>query len=202
MPNTRQTHWDKIYTEKSPEQVSWTQEIPKHSLEIIDGLALPKHAAIIDVGGGESHLVDHLLKRGYTDLSVLDISDKALERTQNRLGAEAKKVKWIQADINEFVPERNYQCWHDRAVFHFLTRKNEIQRYSEIVGNYVDQHLIISTFSKAGPTKCSGLPVKQYTADGLGEIFQTHYTPAQSVDDLHMTPFYTTQAFIYVHLKK
>ena len=129
----RKSHWENIYTHKSPEEVSWTQGKPVLSLSWIASLALPKDAPIIDIGGGESHLVDYLLTLGYTDLSVLDISKAALQNSQARLGDNAAKVKWIEADITTFQAERSYALWHDRAVFHFLTQKRDIETYTRLV---------------------------------------------------------------------
>ncbi|MEN8769402.1 MAG: class I SAM-dependent methyltransferase [Candidatus Arcticimaribacter sp.] len=198
----RKSHWENIYTHKSPEEVSWTQGKPVLSLSWIESLALPKDAPIIDIGGGESHLVDYLLALGYTDLSVLDISKAALQKSQARLGDMAAKVKWIEADITTFQAERTYALWHDRAVFHFLTQKRDIETYNRLVSNVVSQYILMSTFSKDGPLKCSGLPITQYDADHLEANFASDFKLLQQQKEVHTTPFNTTQAFIYALFQK
>lgn len=200
--NSKQSHWENIYTHKSPQEVSWTQGKPHLSLSWIDSLVLPKNAPIIDVGGGESHLVDYLIESGYSDITVLDIAKAALEKSQKRLGAKANFVKWIQADITTFQPKKKYTLWHDRAVFHFLTQQEDIQTYINTVSKAVDQYLILSTFSKDGPLKCSGLPITQYDAQSISTNFSSAFELLQQVQELHKTPFNNTQAFIYALLKK
>ena len=201
MSNERKNHWETIYTEKSPEQVSWTQSTPTTSLNLINATKLPLDAPIIDVGGGESMLVDHILDHGYKDITVLDISGNALSRCQKRLGARAKKVHWIEADITSFHPQRNYALWHDRAVFHFLTTEEDRAAYKMLVSNHVSHALVLSTFSLDGPLKCSGLPICQYNAEGLQALFAPHFELVQSHEELHQTPFNTTQAFVYTQFK-
>ena len=193
----RKKHWEAIYTKKKPEEVSWTQEKPSLSLSIIQALELPKDAPIIDVGGGESHLVDHLLALGYTDISVLDVSAEALARSKQRLGEQSKKIEWIVADITAFQPKRDYAFWHDRAVFHFLTEDKDIQFYAEMVRNCVKDHLLISTFSLDGPLKCSGLPISQYSEQSLAKIVSPSFNLIKSEEEIHITPFKTIQAFLY-----
>ena len=193
----RKSHWENIYTHKSPEEVSWTQGKPVLSLSWIESLALPKDAPIIDIGGGESHLVDYLLALGYTDLSVLDISKAALQKSQARLGDNAAKVKWIEADITNFQAERSYALWHDRAVFHFLTQKEDIETYNRLVSTAVNQYMLMSTFSKDGPLKCSGLPITQYDTNDLAANFIKDFQLLEQETEVHITPFDTTQAFIY-----
>ena len=200
--NSKQSHWENIYTHKSPQEVSWTQGKPLLSLSWIESLALPKNAPIIDVGGGESHLVDYLIDMGYSDLTVLDISQAALKRSQERLGSKANLVHWIQADITTFQPKRKYTLWHDRAVFHFLTQKEEINAYTSMVATVVDQYLLMSTFSKEGPLKCSGLPITQYDVESISSNFSAAFELLQQDQELHKTPFDSTQAFIYALLKK
>lgn len=175
MNNERKNHWEKIYAEKSPAQVSWTQKEPSTSIDFVKTTSLPMDAPIIDVGGGESHLVDRLIELGYSDITVLDISKNALERCQQRLGKKAEKVEWIVADITQFQPSRSYALWHDRAVFHFLTHENDIKTYKKLVRNYLDHSLILSTFSLKGPLKCSGLPIQQYDSAGLASLFAPQF---------------------------
>ncbi|MGB1448430.1 MAG: class I SAM-dependent methyltransferase [Flavobacteriaceae bacterium] len=198
----RKQHWEHIYTHKSPQEVSWTQGKPSLSLRWINDLNLPKDAPIIDVGGGESHLVDYLLMDGYTDLTVLDLSKAALERSKKRLGDKAKAIQWIEADITEFEPTRSYALWHDRAVFHFLTKENEIAYYRELTHDKVSDYLLLSTFSKKGPLKCSGLPITQYDVDALNACFKKSFDLQQQKEELHTTPFDTTQAFLYTLFQK
>src|SRR5688572_25228302 len=161
---TDQDHWNLIYQTKQPDEVSWTQEIPQASLDLIHSFNLSKTAAIIDVGGGDSKLVDYLLKEGFENISVLDISEVALEKAKERLGAKAEKVNWIVADITEFQPKQTYDLWHDRATFHFLTSEEQISKYLEIARKAIKPggFLVVGTFSTEGPEKCSGLEIKQY----------------------------------------
>lgn len=163
MVNAIKSHWDNVYQTKHPNQVSWTQEKPKISLEIIHSFGLDKTAKIIDVGGGDSKLVDYLLEEGFENITVLDISAKALEKAQKRLGDKAKKVTWIVSDIMDFHPATAYDVWHDRAAFHFLTSEDQIAKYFDTARNAVTGFLTIGTFSILGPEKCSGLPIKQYS---------------------------------------
>ena len=181
--------------------MSWTQSVPQTSLDLIEHSKLPKNAAIIDIGGGESHLVDHLLMLGYIDVSVLDISKNAIERSKQRLGSKADHVQWIEADIRSFKPTRAYSLWHDRAVFHFLTHEHEIAHYKQLIGGYVNHTLIMSTFSLSGPLKCSGLPIKQYSAELLQDQFTPHVELLEAVEEKHHTPFGTTQDFICTRFK-
>lgn len=200
--NQKKSHWENIYTQKSPEEVSWTQKKPVLSLRWIESLSLPKNAAIIDIGGGESRLVDYLLALGYSDLTVLDITEAALNRSKKRLGLKANLVNWIQADITTFKPQKKYSLWHDRAVFHFLTHEDEVKTYVDTVAASVDQYLLMSTFSKEGPLKCSGLPITQYDAKSIAAHFTNDFKLLQQEHETHTTPFDTTQAFIYTLFKK
>ena len=163
----RKNHWETVYETKNPDQVSWTQELPQTSLDFISSFELSKDASIIDVGGGDSKLVDYLLEKGFENITVLDISEKALEKVKNRLGSKAQKVNWIVSDITEFEPTTTYDVWHDRATFHFLTTNAQISKYMEIARKSVNQFMSIGTFSEKGPTKCSGLDIKQYTEQTL-----------------------------------
>jgi hypothetical protein len=190
-------HWETVYRTKTPSEVSWTQDVPATSLRLIHECALPKSASIIDVGGGDSHLVDHLLREGHTDLTVLDISGAALERAKKRLGEAASRVAWIVSDINSFIPERSYDLWHDRATFHFLTEPEQISRYCEIVRSAVTTYLIVATFSEQGPPKCSGLPTSHYTRESLSAQFADSFRCTESLYEDHTTPFGTTQNFVW-----
>src|SRR6476660_737976 len=161
MGNQKQ-HWETVYETKTPEQVSWTQAVPETSLELIRACDGYLNKSIIDVGGGDSNLVDFLVADGCIDVTVLDISEKALERAKKRLGEKASRVKWIVSDINDFAAETQYDIWHDRAAFHFLTVSDQINCYVETVNQSVVENLIVGTFSDDGPKKCSGLDITQY----------------------------------------
>lgn len=195
-------HWEKVYETKSPNDVSWTQEKPEVSLELIKNSGISKSAKIIDVGGGDSKLVDHLLEEGYENISVLDISEKAIERAKKRLGKNAEKVEWITSDITDFHPSESYDLWHDRAVFHFLINKQQIEKYKEITSKYISDALIIGTFSKEGPKKCSGLDIMQYDATELMEVFKENFEEIESINSDHITPFETVQNFQFCRFKK
>ncbi len=196
---TKQSHWDQVYTTKALEQSSWYQPRPSISLGFIQELSVAKDAAIIDVGGGDSLFVDHLLDLGYQNISVLDISFKALERAQNRLGERAKAVKWILADAANFEPSEQYDFWHDRAAFHFLTTEQEIRRYATTAGNSIKPggFLVIGTFSEQGPLKCSGLEIKQYTEQNLAQVFENQFDKISCRQVNHLTPSQTSQQFTF-----
>jgi trans-aconitate methyltransferase len=147
-----QQHWEQVYATKSQNEVSWTQQVPEQSLSIIDGINVPQNSPIIDIGGGDSLLVDFLLDEGYTDLTVLDISAVAIDRAKNRLGLRADQVNWIVSDILDFEPDRDYAIWHDRATFHFLTESWQVKQYLKIVKKSIKKgHLIVGAFSENGP---------------------------------------------------
>ncbi len=197
-------HWENIYRTKQPGEVSWTQEFPQTSLNFIHDFKLPKTARIIDVGGGDSRLVDFLVDLGYTDITVLDISAKALERAGARLGNRADKVKWIEQDIREYKPDNLFDLWHDRATFHFLTAKEEISKYISIVKACVkvNGYIIIGTFSIQGPEKCSGLPVQRYSEHLLTEEFSGEFEKISCFTEDHITPFETKQNFIFCSFRR
>lgn len=195
-------HWETVYKNKTPDQVSWTQEKPEVSLEMIHGSKLPKTAKIIDIGGGDSKLVDFLLEEGYQNITVLDISANALERTKKRLGTKASQVQWVVSDIISFEPTEKYDLWHDRAAFHFLTTKEAIETYTSITNRFVTERLIIGTFSKEGPTKCSGLEISQYDTERLAAVFQDHFEKTKCLTSDHVTPFETIQNFQFCSFKK
>ena len=195
-------HWETVYETKTQEQVSWTQKIPKDSLDFIQSLKLNKDASIIDIGGGDSFLVDFLLADGYTNISVLDISSKAIERAKDRLGTNATKVTWIVSNIIDFKPEKNYDVWHDRAAFHFLTKENDIKTYVSTTEKYVSKNLIIGTFSNDGPLKCSGLEITQYSRNKMQETFNSKFELVKSFIKNHQTPFNTIQNFTFCSFKK
>lgn len=194
-------HWEGVYKTKTPDQVSWTQVKPINSLQLIADFNIPKDAKIIDIGGGDSNLVDYLLAEGYTDITVLDISGEALERAKARLGDKANQVTWIESSITDFVPTEKYTIWHDRAVFHFLN-KEETMQYVGLVDKVVEKGIVIATFSKQGPLKCSGLDIIQYNTEDLNSLLEQSFTLEDSFYEDHMTPFNTTQNFVYCRFLK
>lgn len=195
------SHWENVYEVKQPHEVSWTQEIPSTSLEFIRGFNLSKNASIIDIGGGDSKLVDFLLKEGFHDITVLDISEKALERTKIRLGPLSEKITWVVSDIIDFDPPKNYDLWHDRATFHFLTSDQQIEKYLSIARHSVKGFLTIGTFSHDGPTKCSGLHIKQYDEEELNKQLSAGFTKIHCFTEDHITPFNTKQNFLFCGFK-
>lgn len=195
-------HWETVYNTKKPDEVSWTQDSPGTSLNFIRSFDLPKTAAIIDIGGGDSKLADCLLDEGYTDITVLDISAKALERAKLRLKERAGMVKWIVADITEFQPTERYYVWHDRATFHFLTADEQKSKYLEIAANAVEKYMSIGTFSKNGPEKCSGLRIEQYSEEKLAAALAGKFEKIKCITEDHITPFNTVQNFLFCSFKK
>lgn len=197
-------YWDNIYRAKSETEVSWFQEVPAKSLNLIAELGLEYQDSIIDIGGGDSHLVDHLLAKGFRNMSVLDISSAALERAKARLGEDSKFVKLIVSDITKFDPPEKYKLWHDRATFHFLTSVEDVNTYLEIANRAIASggNLIVSTFSKTGPEKCSGLSVSQYSDTDLKALFENYFTNIKCFEDTHKTPWGTEQNFVYCGFKK
>ncbi len=198
----RKKHWETVYETKNPDQVSWTQETPKTSLEFIHSFGLNKTAKIIDIGGGDSNLVDYLLDEGFENVTVLDISAKSLEKAKNRLGEKANKVNWIVSDITEFEPNMTFDVWHDRATFHFLTTTEQIKKYMKIARNSVSGFLTIGTFSQNGPKKCSGLEIKQYNEEELTSALKVGFDKIKCVTEDHLTPFETKQNFLFCSFKR
>jgi len=198
MEKSLKDHWEHIYGTKQPHEVSWTQECPTTSLKLIEELNLSKDAGIIDVGGGDSHLVDHLLKRGFTNLTVLDISAAAINRAKERLQSDADKVKWIVSDILDFKPNTTYTLWHDRASFHFQITEEAINQYLSILKKATKDYAIVGGFSTEGPKKCSALEIKQYNEEALQEcmsIAQFETQKTLRVD--HITPMGGSQNFLF-----
>ena len=199
-----QEHWERIYSTKAPDQVSWYSPHLTLSLELIERTSVPRTAAIIDVGGGESTLVDDLLARGYENISVLDISQTAIDANGKRLGKDAERVHWIAGDITKLELETGlFDVWHDRAVFHFLTAPSGREAYVRQVTRAVKPggHVIIGTFGPEGPTRCSGLDVVRYDADSLHDEFGQRFRLLESSKHLHHTPFGTTQQFLYCYCR-
>jgi ubiquinone/menaquinone biosynthesis C-methylase UbiE len=198
------THWEKVYATKAPESVSWYRAHLETSLALIERAGVPRSASIIDIGGGESTFVDDLILRGYKNLTVLDISQTAIEVTKKRLGSAAQNVRWIVGDIVEIeMKPCAYDLWHDRAVFHFLTTPERRLAYVQQVTRAVKPggHVIVSTFGPEGPTKCSGLEVMRYGAESLHGEFGGRFRLVESSKELHQTPFGTTQQFLYCYCR-
>jgi ubiquinone/menaquinone biosynthesis C-methylase UbiE len=197
-------HWEKIYETKEESDFSWFQAYPKTSIEFIHLFNLPKDAKIIDIGGGDSHLVDALIELGYTHIYVLDISAKAIERAKARLGNKAELVEWIVSDITAYQSDVVFDFWHDRAAFHFLTTETQIIRYLSIVNTAIKSEgfLVLGTFSENGPTKCSGLEIKQYTEASMSALFQKDFKRIKCVEENHTTPFNTMQNFVFCSFQK
>ena len=193
-------HWENIYSTKAPDAVSWYRPHLETSLELIQTVAPARSTPIIDVGGGESTLVDDLLARGYENLTVLDVSSAAIQFTKERLRQRAVSVQWIVGDITSVdLPANAYDVWHDRAVFHFLTTPDQRSAYVQQVGRSVRSggHVLVSTFGPEGPTKCSGLEVLRYDAESLHAEFGARFQMLKSLKELHETPFGKTQQFLY-----
>ncbi|MGE5944408.1 MAG: class I SAM-dependent methyltransferase [Flavobacteriales bacterium] len=200
----RKKHWETIYQTKALSEVSWYEPTPETSLDFITQFKLPTTAKIIDIGGGDSFFVDHLLDKGYTDISVLDISEAAIERAKNRLGNRAKNVTWIVADAAKFQPTEQYDFWHDRAAFHFLTDEHDISNYIKTAQQHIKPMgvLVIGTFSEQGPTKCSGIEIKQYSENSMTERFKSVFEKIKCITLDHKTPFNTIQNFVFCSFKK
>ena len=201
MDSTLKKHWENVYQNKTQEQVSWTQKFPKTSLDLIAQFDVDLSSKIIDVGGGDSHLVDFLIDEWYENISVLDISSKAIERAKDRLAAKGQNIHWIISNILDFMPETKYDVWHDRAAFHFLTSKKDIESYVKIVSQFAN-HIVLGTFSKNGPLKCSGLPISQYNAEDLQALLKSDFELVSSHYEDHTTPFDTQQNFLFCSFRR
>lgn len=193
----RKAHWEAVYGARPAEEVSWYQERPVRSLELVERTGFGREAAVIDIGGGASRFVDYLLEQGYRDLTVLDLSSVALERAAERLGRRAEEVCWIEADITQFEPLRPYDLWHDRAAFHFLTDAADRHRYREVLRRSVAPggQVILATFAPGGPEKCSGLDIVQYDAARLEEELGPEFSLQEQQQERHRTPAGREQLF-------
>lgn len=200
----KKAHWENVFATKEETEVSWYQQNPETSINFFIENEIPKSAKIIDIGGGDSYLIDNLLELGYTNLFLLDISANAIERIKNRLGVKSEKVTFIVSDILDFKPETSFDVWHDRASFHFLTTENEVNIYKNLVSNSISEKgfLFIGTFSENGPLKCSGLEIAQYSEAKCEITFGNSFEKMNCFTENHQTPFDTTQNFIFCALKK
>jgi SAM-dependent methyltransferase len=199
----RQTHWENVYGTKGEKEVSWFQERPAISLELIDATGVKPGASIVDIGGGASRLIDVLLDKGF-EATVLDLSDKALATAKARLGARASEVRWVVADVTRWEPSGTFDVWHDRAALHFLTEPKDRAAYAERVARTVRPggHVIIGTFAPDGPERCSGLPVVRHDARSLGETLGRAFKLIESRRDDHHTPMGSTQRFQFSRFQR
>jgi 2-polyprenyl-3-methyl-5-hydroxy-6-metoxy-1,4-benzoquinol methylase len=197
-------HWENIWTTKKSNEVSWYQEYPKTSINLILPTNPSKDAKIIDVGGGDSNLAETLLDLGFKNIIVLDISANALERAKKRLGNKSSMITWIESDILEFENDNRYDIWHDRALLHFLTSEENLKHYVKLVKQHVMQggYLIISTFSTKGPIKCSGLDTRQYSKESIKELFSNEFEHIKSFEEEHVTPRGMGQIFTWNVFRK
>jgi 2-polyprenyl-3-methyl-5-hydroxy-6-metoxy-1,4-benzoquinol methylase len=202
--NDRKKHWENVFQTKDTTKVSWFQPVPETSLRLIDELNIPKSAKIIEVGSGDSFLGDHLLKAGFMNITLLDISEKALDTIKKRLPENSAKIKFIAGDVTSFNSSDNYDLWHDRAVFHFLTDEKDIQNYVLNVSQKLESggYLIMGTFSNNGPDMCSGLNVKQYSENQLTEIFNSGFKKIECFTEDHLTPSGSQQNFLFCVYQK
>lgn len=200
----RQEHWDTVYTTKATDAVSWFQPEATRSLALIAAASPHPDRSVIDVGGGASTLIDGLLARGYRDLTVLDISAAALEAARARLGAAAQQVIWLVADVTQWQPDRTWDIWHDRAVFHFLTEAAQQDAYVAALTRATrpGSTVIIATFAPDGPEKCSGLPVQRYDADAVAKRLGPRFALVDQVREIHRTPWDSEQRFSYAVLNR
>ncbi|MCA9407959.1 MAG: class I SAM-dependent methyltransferase [Candidatus Omnitrophica bacterium] len=204
MNKTRKKHWEEVYQTRKPDEVSWYQLDPSVSLDLIASTGITHEQEIIDVGAGASVLVDKLLDKGFQDITVLDISAKAIQCAKERLAQRAENVTWLEADITQFEPPQQYDLWHDRAVFHFLTDQIERRKYINVMKDSLHKgsHVIISAFSLEGPLKCSGLDVERYDSEKLWWELGSSFELVKSIEEVHITPWQAEQKFIYCYFRK
>ncbi len=200
----RKQHWEQLYETTDTSTKSWYQSVPHTSLSFIEKSNLPLSAKIIDVGAGDSHLVDHLLRKGYENITVVDISVAAIEKARQRLGEQADKIQWIVSDITDFNPDEKYDVWHDRAAFHFLTDAEDVDQYLNTVREHINDQgrLIIGTFSENGPEKCSGLYIQQYSHLSLTALFSPYFDVVSCEYVDHETPSGSLQNFVFCQFVK
>ena len=203
-PTSAKEHWDNIFRTKKEGETSWFQSYPKTSVDFLESFDPPLDANIIDIGAGDSHFIDVLLDKGYQNIWVLDISEKAIERLKKRLGDKARNVHWVVSDVADFQPDVQFDFWHDRAAFHFLTTEEKIKRYVDLVQDAIRKggYLILGTFSEKGPEKCSGLQIRKYSKAGMSERFNAGFKRIKCIHEDHVTPFNTVQQFLFCSFKR
>ena len=201
---TNKQHWESVSATKEEKEVSWFQPYPKTSMEFLELFQLPLTANIIDIGGGDSHLVDALVEKGFQNIWVLDISANALEKAKQRLGGKANQVHWIATDVTEFIPPVQFDFWHDRAAFHFLTNEEAVNKYVSVAEKGIKEngYLVLGTFSENGPTKCSGLEIQQYNEASMSARFEFTFNRIKCITENHTTPFNTVQNFLFCSFQK
>jgi 2-polyprenyl-3-methyl-5-hydroxy-6-metoxy-1,4-benzoquinol methylase len=202
--STNKTHWENVFATKAETEVSWFQAYPTTSMEFVELFNMPLDANIIDVGGGDSHFVDALLSKGYTNVHVLDISANAIQKAQQRLGENASKVTWIVSDIVDYAPTIKFDFWHDRAAFHFLTNADNVYKYVATAETAINTngYLILGTFSENGPEKCSGITIQQYNETSMSARFEVAFNRIKCITENHTTPFNTVQNFLFCSFQK
>ena len=204
MNSDLKSHWENIYSSKNEDGVSWFQEYPKTSIDLIEKYSINKSISIIDIGSGRSRILINLIENEYDNLTYLDISQEACSKSKILLGKKQDLVQWHVENILDFKTEKNFSIWHDRAVFHFLTSKEDVEKYKQVALKNIVQggYLILGTFSENGPEKCSGLNVSRYSTESLKEIFNPEFKMIESFAIDHKTPFNTTQNFLFSIFKK
>ena len=200
----KKSHWENVFATKSENETSWFQPYPKTSIDFLNLFDLKPDAFIIDVGGGDSYFIDTLIKDGYQNINLLDISANAIQRVKTRLGSNAGKTNYIVSDVLDFKPTVKFDFWHDRAAFHFLTTEEHISNYISIVEKAIKPggYMVLGTFSEKGPTKCSGLEIKQYNEVAMSILFEKYFEKIKCMEEDHLTPFNTTQNFMFCSFRR
>ena len=204
MNSDLKSHWENIYSSKKENGVSWFQEHPKTSIDLIEKYSTDKSISIIDIGSGRSKILKNLIENEYVDLTYLDISQEACSKSKISLGVKQDLVQWYVENVLDFNTEKNFSIWHDRAVFHFLISKEDVEQYKQVALKNIVKggYLILGTFSENGPEKCSGLNVSRYSPESLKKIFNTEFKMIESFTIDHKTPFDTNQNFLFSIFKK
>ena len=197
-------HWEKVFSTKAEEELSWFQPYPRTSVAFLKLFGLPPNANIIDIGSGDSHFIDALIAMGYQNIYCLDISSQAIERLKKRLDKDAGKVNYVISDVVDFSPSIQFDFWHDRAAFHFLTQEDRIEKYVSIAEQAIRPggYLVLGTFSDKGPEKCSGLEIKRYTELSMSERFYRKFEKIRCIEEEHVTPFHTSQNFLFCSFRR
>lgn len=204
MEFNKKEHWEKVFSTKAETEVSWYQQKPETSIKFFTENNIPKEAKILDIGGGDSYLMDHLLELGYENLTLLDISENVIRRIKKRLGNKAQKVNFVVSDILDFLPNIKFDVIHDRASFHFITNADDQFKYRNLISQILAPNglFFVGTFSESGPLKCSGLDITQYSEEKFEHLFSENFEKIKCFTEDHQTPFDTVQNFIFCTLKK